>query len=268
MGKSSQIIKDDKGNEIAMVRVDKTLQEMMDEKPASRWDPEYWHPEHEKNEQLLKRYGYAPLSSYISYSTCGYRGKTEFARNGIPCIEALCVLVSGTGIDITLGRKIPEGARADNPNRRTKKNDLLFVRSGVGCAGRTAIVTTASQGCIIGGHIFRIVLKDIRPPVVHVWLKTIFGKAIVDKYRTGVGALVLDEGDIKSIPIPNFPKNIQDGISKTFDEIGHYHDQAIKSKINNNGADYKSNMELAESLMNDLIKKTEAVIRGEQEDVI
>src|SRR3989344_81964 len=40
-----QTTTDEKGKEIVMVRVDKTLKEIMEEKPSSRWDPEYWHPD-------------------------------------------------------------------------------------------------------------------------------------------------------------------------------------------------------------------------------
>ena len=43
-----QTTTDEKGREIVMVRVDKTLKELMDEKPESRWDPKYWHPRYEK----------------------------------------------------------------------------------------------------------------------------------------------------------------------------------------------------------------------------
>ena len=39
-----QITKDQNGREAVMVRVDKTLKEMMEEKPSSRWNADYWHP--------------------------------------------------------------------------------------------------------------------------------------------------------------------------------------------------------------------------------
>lgn len=39
-----KVVNDSQGNEIAMVRIDKTLKDLSEERPHSRWDPYYWHP--------------------------------------------------------------------------------------------------------------------------------------------------------------------------------------------------------------------------------
>ena len=74
-----------------------------------------------------QKYTFKPLGEYIEFSVCGYRGKTEFTKKGIPCIEALCILSSGTGIDVSLGRNVPINGKGDKPNKRTKVNDLLLL---------------------------------------------------------------------------------------------------------------------------------------------
>lgn len=249
-------------------RVDKQILDLFAEKPSSRWDPEFWDPKHDKTLSSLKKYTFKPLGEYIKFSLCGYRGKTEFTKKGIPCIEALCILSSGTGIDVSLGRNVPINGKGDKPDKRTIVNDLLFVRSGVGCAGRTAIVSESSKNCVLGGHIFRVVLKGIEPSVVHIWLKTSFGQNVLNRLKAGVGALVLDEGDIKAIPIPEFSDILRKHIDDKYKKIAFYHDKAMEAKAKGNESLYKKDIETAEAMLKELIAKTEAVIRGEQEDVI
>jgi len=42
----------------------------------------------------------------------------------------------------------------------------------------------------------------------------------------------------------------------------------MKTKKNNNEAEYKKNIEIAEKMLKDLIVKTGAVIHGERKDII
>lgn len=255
-------------NDFVTVRVDKTMLDFFSVKPSSRWDPEFWDSKHDKTLSSLKKYTFKPLKEYVEFAVCGYRGKTEFTKKGIPCIEARCILSSGTGIDVSLGRNVPINGKGDRPDKRTKLNDLLFVRSGVGCAGRTAIVSESSKNCVLGGHIFRVVLNGIEPAVVHIWLKTSFGQNVLNRLKAGVSALVLDEGDIKSIPIPVFPEIIKKHIDNTYKKIAIYHDKAMEAKAEGNEAKFRKNIEKAEMMLKDLIARTEAVIRGDLEDVV
>lgn len=252
-------------NDFVMARVDKAVGDLFAEKPSTRWDPGYWDPKHEIS--TIVKYKLIPLENYIDFSICGYRGKTEFTKKGIHCIEALCILPSGTGIDVGLGRNVPIAGKADNPNKRTQSNDLLFVRSGVGCAGRTAVVSDRSSDCVLGGHVFRVVLKDIESSVVHIWLKTTIGQAILNKLKAGVGALVLDEADIKSIPVPELPQKLRKHIEAGYKKMAAFHDKAMEAKAKGDDAACKKNLETAEAMLKDLIARTEAVIRGEREDV-
>jgi len=51
-----KIIKDASGEERVMIRVDKTLKEMMEEKPSSRWGPDYWNPKYDYLDQIVSKF--------------------------------------------------------------------------------------------------------------------------------------------------------------------------------------------------------------------
>lgn len=52
--KTQKIIKDTEGNEVVMLRADKTLKEMMEREPQSRWDVKYWHPNYDYLDELTQ----------------------------------------------------------------------------------------------------------------------------------------------------------------------------------------------------------------------
>ena len=91
---------------------------------------------------------------------------------------------------------------------------------------------------------------------------------MLNRLKAGVGALVLDEGDIKSILIPEFPQTLKKHIDNEYKKVALYHDKAMEAKAKGNESLYKKNIETAEAMLKELIAKTEAVIRGEQEDVV
>src|SRR4030067_774244 len=69
-------------NDFVMVRVDKTLKEMMEEKPSSRWDVEYWHPRWESLSEVA-----LPLTNFSQFIqddgiTYGQVGERVFSKKG------------------------------------------------------------------------------------------------------------------------------------------------------------------------------------------
>ena len=91
---------------------------------------------------------------------------------------------------------------------------------------------------------------------------------MLNRLKAGVGALVLDEGDIKSILIPEFPQTLKKHIDNEYKKVALYHDKGMEAKAKCNESLYKKNIETAEAMLKELIAKTEAVIRGEREDVV
>jgi len=265
-----QITTDEKGREIVMVRVDKSLKEMMEEKPTSRWNVNYWHPSYEDIVKVIKKFDSFPLDNFISKTVSGYRGKTEYVKTGgVQSIEAVSILSSGVGVNPYLSRPVKVGGVFDGASRRTKISDLLFARSGVATAGRSALVTKSSEDLVIGGHILKVELNGKLPAeYIQTYLKTFFGWEMLDRVRAGVGALVLDEADVRAILIPILPKQIISNIVTDFKKISSKHDKAIEAKKKGDDKKYSMNIETAEKMLKDLIAKTEAVIRGGKKDII
>ena len=89
-----------------------------------------------------------------------------------------------------------------------------------------------------------------------------------EKIENGVGQPNLSEDELYQILVPRIPDKIQDNIESYYKKMSEYHDNAMEAKLNNNEAGYKKNIEMAESMLNELITLTEAVIKGERKDII
>jgi len=101
-----------------------------------------------------------------------------------------------------------------------------------------------------------------------VFFKSKYGQAQFNKYKTGVAFNSLSNDEIRFLSVPIFVKHINENIESEYKKMAVYHDNAMEGKKNDNEVEYIKNIELAEKMLKDLIIKTEAVIRGERDDVI
>lgn len=262
-----QITNDQTGEEIAMVRADKVLKEMMEEKPASRWDSAYWHP---KYDEVLKG---EPLGNFIqngpegiTYGAIITGKKNNYVPDGVPVIRA--EQIKFTGIDLLRSEKTKEDSPWDPKRSRVYFGDLVFVRSGVGSLGKSALYL-GKKYINVGCFVDRIKLKDLSSLYVDVYLKTNQGKLQIERLNAGVaGTTNISFDQIKSIKIPILPNKLQKNIDSEYKKISAFHDKAMEAKNNNDEAEYKKNIKTAEKMLKDLIKKTEEVIEGKRKDVI
>lgn len=273
--KAIQITKDQNGHELVMVRVDKTLKEMMEEKPSSRWAPAYWHPIYEENyQQLLSiKYQLGELGKFIpdgpSGITYGQVGSRKISKSG--AVQYLQVVnVIPTGIDISIrDEKVEEGGINDPDRSRLKKGDLLLVNQGVGSLGKTTVFLLEGGKFNISQHIDVIRPVGISAFYVSIYLQTRFGILQIDRFNSGVsGQINITFDQIKSIKIPLLPEAIQNQIDSEYKKMSVYHNNAMEAKKAGNNERYKENSEIAEKMLRDLISKAEAVIRGDRTDVI
>ncbi|MCL5772676.1 MAG: N-6 DNA methylase [Actinobacteria bacterium] len=260
-----QITKDQNGREAVMVRVDKTLKEMMEEKPSSRWNVDYWHPKYEEILRIIRKWPTILLSNHREQIISGYRsGGVKFEKSGYPYLQVRNILE--TGIDLFNVDYISNLSPAKQNNKKVKKGDILLNRSGEGSVGRLA-VSLSDIEAYVGGHVYRFSVNNISPIYVTVFLKTIFGKNQIHRFESGVsGKTEIDLEEILNIEIPiinNITKHLED----KYNEMSDFHNKAMEAMKNSNEIKHKQNIEIAEKLLRKLITDTEAIIRGEKETI-
>jgi len=105
------------------------------------------------------------------------------------------------------------------PNAYAKVGDILFVRVGVGCAGRVAIVDTKTDEGIATDYIHILRVKGINPYFLVIYLKTKYGEDSINLLRHGVGTVSINKTDLLSIPIPIVSEDTQLEIERRYKSI-------------------------------------------------
>lgn len=275
MNKSNlvQITKDQTGKEALMVRADKTLKEMMKEKPTSRWNAVYWHPTYVKNLKEItdSNFSISRIGDFEERLTYGaivtggknYEGKGVFLLNQGD--------IQFTGLDDTDIKEVKKDSPWSIERAKVKTKSLVLARSGVGGVGKNRItIITKPINAVVDSFVdvLDLDIRKINPFYVLVFWKTEFGRLQVERIINGVGTVNISFDEIREIKILNIPNSVQHNIESEYKKMSKYHDKAIEAKKNNDEAEYKENIEIAEEMLKDLISKTEAVIRGERKDVI
>ncbi len=262
-----QITKDQNNREMVMVRVDKTLKELMEEKPSSRWNASYWHPKYEQLiSELSNKFEAKFLSEFKELLTSGFRGTLKFTSSGIPALKVRNVL--DTGLDLINIDFLPQDSSANTENKVAKSGDIIINRSGTGSIGRMSVFL-GNKITLITGDVYLLRVKNISPFYVNIYLKTKYGKEQIHRFEAGVsGQTKIDLEEVLNILIPVLPEAIQNNIEKQYIGISSYHESVLNPKTKQNSGKYKNNFETAESMLEDLISKTESVIRGEREDIV
>lgn len=271
-----QITKDQTGREAVMLRADKTLRQLMEEKPSSRWDPEYWHPKYEEILAILMNSNFKTstlndlMLDGIKGITYGQVGKRIYDKNGT--VQYLQVSnIQKTGVDTFSSFALIKGNSYNDPPRsRLKELDLLLINGGVGSIGRSCVLVNKEKEYNISQDVDRIRFTNpIFGFYVAVFLSSLFGRLQIERYTKGVsGQTKFGFEHVRSITIPILTTDILKNIEKKYREMSTHHHKAIEAKKKDDKKEYKTNLEIAESILKDLITNTEAVIKGERSDVI
>lgn len=265
--KTQKIIKDTNGNEVVMIRIDKTLKDLMEGKPSSRWDVDFWHPNYDDLFLTIRKFKTVLLDDHRDEIKSGFRsGGVKFTERGFPYIQVRNVLETGLDLFNTDNIGVDSGARQSN--KKLAYGDILLNRSGQGSVGRLTVFL-GNEEAYVGGHVYRFSVKKLSPVYVTVFLKTKYGKEQIHRFESGVsGQTELDLEEILHIEIPLLEIGVVKNIENEYALMSKSHDQAMKSKKAGNEAEYKKHIEKADKQLKDLIARTEAVIRGERDDVI
>lgn len=179
-------------------------------------------------QQLLKnKYLVKNLKNYVIYCKRGktiYGKERSFSKNGLRFLHS--TNITETGINYNKEKKIiTPNSKMDIKSAYAELDDILIVRVGDACIGRTAIIATKKDIGVVSDCIFRIRVKDISPYYLTVYLKTKFAKEWIDLQKHGSATTCINKLDILSIPVPILTKQLQHRISKNYIKI-------LKSKNN------------------------------------
>lgn len=251
-----------------MIRVDKTIGDLNSEKPSSRWDPSYWHPNYEKLlKEIRTTFECTDFGDYIDVITYGQVGKRVLDPNGsVAYIQTINMISTGIDYDKKQAR-IKLNSHNDPERSRIVKEDILFGNAGAGGLGKVTI-SLSNTPTNISQDIDLIRMKNINPYYIVIFLKTKYGNKQIWIRSRGVGAPKIPFEEIKAIKIPILPLSIQRNIESEYKKMSAFHDKAMEAKSKKDQVGYEGNIKIAEGMLQDLIAKTEAVIRGEREDVV
>lgn len=264
-----QITKDQSDREAVMVRVDKTLRELMEVKPASRWDPEYWRSVYsEVLDELNKtKYPLEKLGKYVTEMTTNNHVRKMFISEGVTYYQT--ETIQNTGLLHYLAKKVKENGENDPQRTRLRVGDIMIIRSGTGSVGRVYTVTKDLGKANTVESVYLTRVASINPFYIAVFLLTRFGQAELLRATSGVSGIInINRPELEEILIPVLKVEQQNNIEKEYLNMSAYHDKAMEVKKSGNNEEYRTNLEIAEKMLKDLIARTEAVIRGEREDIV
>ena len=271
MTNNKQIVDEKNG---VMIRVDKTLEDMVNEKPFSRIDAKYWHKKYDQFENVLKKINwpieYLDEKNQLEILT-GFKGVQPKKSNSGSIYYITSKNFKNTGLNLIDNPFLIDlNSKANTQRTQIKLNDILLVRSGEGSLGYVEINSDPMLKANVRSEIYVIRIKHrINPYYLTLFLKSnFFGKQQMWRIENGVGTPNLNKAEISAIRIPMISKKIQSNIEKEYLKMNKFHKKAMEAKKNRSEKEYQKNIVIAEKMLNDLINKTEQVIRGERKDVV
>jgi len=197
------------------------LEEMRlpEERLRERMDFEYHHRANDCEALSLQmKRKFSPLAKYCTYFQTGrtlYGEKRGFSQRGLRFLHATNIRDIGIDYGRDL-RYIEPGSPMDSPKAHARPGDILFVRVGVGCAGRAAVVVDDEDVGVASDYIHIIRVQGVDPYFLVAYLKTPFAKKAIDLRKHGVATVSLNKSDVLSLPIPDVARHFQSTIGQQY----------------------------------------------------
>jgi len=159
------------------------------------------------------------LKEIISEIFCGrteYGKKRSFVQTGIHFISAKTV--TRLGVDFSRdGKSIDPGSLMNKRKAHVKIGDLLFIRVGVGCIGRSSVITDSLDTGIADDWIYIIrPQKSLLPTYLAFYLQSKYGSAQIERLKHGVGTVTIPQSALKEIFVPVPPLEIQEEFNQIY----------------------------------------------------
>ena len=174
------------------------------EKSILTFPDEFLYPEFylDKNPVLDELPKLKEFDIEIRQGRTKYGKERKFSENGIPFISAKTV--TPYGIDFSKDRKfVQPNSPMDYKNAHVEIEDIVFVRVGVGCIGRAAVITSEKEKGIADDWIYILQVRDDRlsPYYLVFWLQTPTIQHEIRRLARGVGTVTIPILLLKEAPI-------------------------------------------------------------------
>lgn len=147
-----------------------------------------------------------------------YGPKRNFSSWGIPFITAKTVTSLGLDLSKSPGY-IEPGSPMDKRRAYVGPGDILFVRVGVGCSGRAAVVPSDLSKGIADDWIYIIRTKEINPFYLALFFQTKFGQSQINSMKRGTGTVTIPQRILKNMSVPIMPVSFQEAVEARYKEI-------------------------------------------------
>ncbi len=132
-----------------------------------------------------------------------YGPRRWFADRGLRFISAK--VVTPFGIDFKRDEKFIEpGSNMDKKQGHVEIDDIVFVRVGVGSAGRCAVIVDESDLGVADDwiYIIKVDKRKILPHYLAMFLQTELGQKQLENLKRGVGTVTIPISELKKVKIP------------------------------------------------------------------
>ncbi len=190
----------------------------------SRWTsitPDSFHPKtYLLNSELDFRFPTVKLKDLIGEVFCGltvYGERRRFTDSGLRFISAKTVTRLGLDFTRDSRRYIEAGGCMDKVKAHVRVGDVLFVRVGVGCIGRAAVVVDEEDLGVADDWIYIIrTSRRLSPYYLTVFLQSEYGRIQLEKAMRGVGTVTIPLSLLKEFNIPLPDVNFQDSFKTEY----------------------------------------------------
>jgi len=157
-----------------------------------------------------------PLGDLLIEMRGGRAPKQALSGSGVPLLSAKVVVP--WGVDLRRdGRRIPRGT-AGRSGPQARKGDVLFVRVGVGCIGRAAVVLDEDEEGIADDYLYILRFRGDRmlPEFFALLTQTGFFRLALQRIWRGTGTVTVPQRLLRTLPVPVPPLSVQASFAKAY----------------------------------------------------